>query len=83
VSLWGSVVECEHGWRASRAYPERLYLLWRREEGSLAPREEVAVGLSVYGVPLQVLECDMESPEAVVGALPVGAALISTPVPRT
>ncbi len=84
VSLWGSVVECEHGWRASRAYPERLYLLRRsEEEGSLAPREEVAVGLSAYGVPLQVLECDMDSPEAVVGALPVGAALISTPVPRT
>ncbi len=26
VSLWGSVVECKQGWRASHAYPERIYL---------------------------------------------------------
>jgi hypothetical protein len=76
VSLWGSVVECEHGWRASRAYPECLYLLRRNEEeGSLSPREEVAVGLSVYGVPLEVLEGDMDTPEAVVAALRSGAAI--------
>jgi hypothetical protein len=25
VSLWGAVVECEHGWRAERAYPLRLW----------------------------------------------------------
>jgi hypothetical protein len=76
VSLWGSVVECEHGWRASHAYPERLYLLGRsEEEGSVSPREEVAAGLSVYGVPLRVLECEMDSSEAVVAALRSGAAI--------
>ena len=76
VSLWGSVVECEHGWRASHAYPERLYLLRQsEEEGSHSPREEIAVGLSVYGVPLEVLECDMDSPEAVVAVLRSGAAI--------
>jgi hypothetical protein len=26
VLLWGSVVECEHGWRASYAYPHHLLL---------------------------------------------------------
>ena len=26
VLLWGSVVECEHGWRASHAYPHQLLL---------------------------------------------------------
>jgi hypothetical protein len=26
VSLWGLVVECERGWRAQLAYPERLFV---------------------------------------------------------
>lgn len=26
VSLWGTVVECEHGWRAACAYPAALYV---------------------------------------------------------
>jgi hypothetical protein len=26
VSLWGHVVECEHGWRAACAYPAALYV---------------------------------------------------------
>ena len=26
VSLWGEVVECDSGWRASYAYPRRLYV---------------------------------------------------------
>ena len=26
VLLWGSVVECEYGWRASHAYPHRLLI---------------------------------------------------------
>lgn len=39
VSLWGTVVECERGWRAERAYPLRLW----------APPELLA-GLAPYGV---------------------------------
>jgi hypothetical protein len=31
VFLWGSVVESEKGWRASRAYPERIYLRRARQ----------------------------------------------------
>jgi hypothetical protein len=38
VSLWGTVVECERGWRAERAYPLRLW----------AP-PELAAGLAAYG----------------------------------
>ena len=26
VALWGRVVECEHGWRAERAYPAQLWV---------------------------------------------------------
>ena len=58
VSLWGSVVECEHGWRASRAYPERLYVPSLHEEGGTAgDPSEIARELTAYGVPIELLEC--------------------------
>jgi hypothetical protein len=39
VSLWGEVHEHEHGWRASFAYPERLYVARRANaRGALPPR---------------------------------------------
>jgi hypothetical protein len=41
VHLWGHVLETEGGWRASHAYPARLYV----------PDPELAVALSAYGVP--------------------------------
>jgi hypothetical protein len=51
VSLWGSVVQCERGWRAGFAYPRELFV------PSLAPEpEETAVGLADYGVPVEVLD---------------------------
>jgi hypothetical protein len=70
VFLWGSVVECEQGWRAERAYPAALYLpalaprpsggrlgrfLRRRRGASCAP--EVARGLSAYGVSVELIAC--------------------------
>jgi hypothetical protein len=42
VTLWGHVVETESGWRASHAYPARLYV----------PDEEIAMALAGYSVPL-------------------------------
>jgi hypothetical protein len=57
VSLWGLVIECERGWRASCAYPAALELptrsLGRRPR--LTPRE-VADGLAGYGVPVTVID---------------------------
>jgi hypothetical protein len=51
VSLWGAVVQCEHGWRAGFAYPRELFV------PSLAPEpEEMAAGLADYGVPVEVLD---------------------------
>jgi hypothetical protein len=41
VALWGHVLETEHGWRASHAYPKRLYV----------EHPEIAAGLTAYGVP--------------------------------
>jgi hypothetical protein len=55
VSLWGSVVECAWGWRASFAYPERIYVPTWAARGSLPP-EEVTCGLIDYGVPIELLD---------------------------
>jgi hypothetical protein len=52
VRLWGTVVECERGWRASHAYPSRLLVALddgrsRLDAGSLAlePDEGVVLRL--------------------------------------
>lgn len=53
VSLWGTVVECERGWRASHAYPVRIYVPERRTGGeAVPPAKEIARRLAVYGVPV-------------------------------
>lgn len=58
VSLWGSVVECQQGWRASFAYPARLYVPTHRTDGSeIADTEELAFALADYGVPVELLDC--------------------------
>lgn len=52
VSLWGDVVECERGWRASRAYPEQLYVPRLTPDDTLC--DDIARGLEVvYGVPVE------------------------------
>jgi hypothetical protein len=66
VLLWGSVVECEQGWRAERAYPAALYLsapqARRSRLGRLLPRGQSAIpacelarGLSAYGVAVELI----------------------------
>jgi hypothetical protein len=54
VSLWGVVVECERGWRASLAYPERLFVPMLGRVDNTAAR--IAKGLKGYGVPVEVLD---------------------------
>jgi hypothetical protein len=60
VSLWGTVVECAHGWRAGYAYPARIYVLapsyGRRSQ--IASAEELASDLSAYGVAADPLRCN-------------------------
>ena len=53
VRLWGSVVEAERGWRASRAYPARIFLPTGLDERL----ESLAFGLAAYGVPIELLDC--------------------------
>ncbi len=58
VSLWGTVVECEQGWRASLAYPERLYVPMLDAPGHESRAARVALDLTDYGVPVNLLELD-------------------------
>lgn len=54
VSLWGTVVECERGFRASHAYPLRIYV--PADPSPANPSwEQLVTGLEVYGVPVEVL----------------------------
>jgi hypothetical protein len=63
VSLWGSVVECERGWRGACAYPARLYVpLGRRPRlGVLSGRRtdpaRVGHALRAYRVPVAFVPC--------------------------
>jgi hypothetical protein len=55
VSLWGKVIEGEHGFRASHAYPKRLYVPVNRIPGALrVPPAKVAYELmSAYRVEVE------------------------------
>jgi len=69
VSLWGTVVECTGGWRASLAYPGALFVPTahgrRLRPGRLPapkrPVEEIALGLADYGVPVEIVDCSTRS----------------------
>ena len=65
VHLWGTVIECQQGWRAARAYPAEIMVptpprdypagIMAPAPGTGASAEEIADGLGVYAVPLVVL----------------------------
>lgn len=66
VSLWGTVVEATRGWRASHAYPQAIFVptapgglraLLGGLRSPALPVEEIAAGLSCYGVPVEILDC--------------------------
>jgi hypothetical protein len=48
VTLWGHILETEGGWRASHAFPARLYV----------PDPELVAALAGYGVPISCSECE-------------------------
>ena len=55
VLLWGTVVECEHGWRASHAYPERIYV---HSGGDWPDGAGLTGALAGYGVPVERVACE-------------------------
>jgi hypothetical protein len=60
VMLWGERLEGELGWRAASAYPLALYV-----PATLDNAEQIAEGLSVYGVPVEVVGAPAPEREAV------------------
>jgi hypothetical protein len=69
VSLWGLVVEGDGGWRASHAYPATIDVPTfrprslrpaRRLARPALPVEEIALGLTDYGVPVEIVDCANE-----------------------
>jgi hypothetical protein len=87
VWLWGAVVECWGGWRASNGYPACLYLpapnpAWLSFLGGLphSPRtaKDIAAALEGYRVPLELV--DVATPSglvAVLGRTPVPSAPVT------
>ena len=67
VSLWGTVHEHEHGWRAARGYPERL-IVWQRVE-HCPEADRVARGIEQYGVPVEKV-VSIDVPDAVSASRP-------------
>jgi hypothetical protein len=55
VALWGTVVECERGYRASAAYPAEIFVPRDAAGASGRSADELALGLARYGVPVDVL----------------------------
>lgn len=55
VALWGTVVECARGYRASHAYPRRIFVPADAGEAWRIGWDEVALGLCRYGVPVEPL----------------------------
>jgi hypothetical protein len=51
VSLWGSVIPGQHGYRAQYAYPKRLCVFERVADADPA----VVLALADYGVPVEVI----------------------------
>jgi hypothetical protein len=66
VSLWGKLVECQWGCRASHAYPAEIFVPGTAPRDGLTA-EEIAIGLAEYGVPVQI--ADGVPAERLVGAL--------------
>jgi hypothetical protein len=68
VTLWGHVVETECGWRASHAYPARLYV----------PDREIAAALAAYRVTISCAECESPSSPTCTAMLSPSALLSQT-----
>jgi hypothetical protein len=67
VRLWGKVIECDRGWRAEHAYPERIYIPTRLTSRRAADKTQaIAAGLRDYGVAVSPLRSPT-APEVILG----------------
>jgi hypothetical protein len=58
VRLWGTVVECSQGWRASHAYPAAIYVSSAAHKAQLLEGERLSLALAAYGIPIELLPCE-------------------------
>jgi hypothetical protein len=70
VSLWGTVIECERGWRATYAYPTHLYV--PLADPAVAAADYIADELGGYGVPVEIVA--NTRPRELLGALAAAEA---------
>jgi hypothetical protein len=73
VHLWGRLVPAERGYRAARAYPERLVIpraLWDHRGAPASSVDAAARSLAArYGVPCRVVASHSHAAEALVSPL--------------
>ena len=71
VSLWGRVVECRRGWRASHAYPKTIYVPSTRAPFWLSAEwaADVALALTDYDVRVELLDERFRGTEELASAL--------------
>jgi len=81
VKLWGTVLQCERGWRAACAYPSRLFVVAPSKRRDLQP-EALAAGLERYGVPVDVLDTSEASVIDLLVARDQRVAFQAPPLPR-
>jgi hypothetical protein len=67
VQLWGLTVEGEHGWRAARAYPHRIWVPPRQTNALAVDVAAIRRELAAYRVPVTVL--DVHEPATIAGSL--------------
>lgn len=73
VSLWGTVIEGQHGYRASHAYPDRLYVPVDRIVGDrrVSPTAIAFELMSTYGVEVEPASIPSNGDAPIVREMPV------------
>jgi hypothetical protein len=61
VRLWGRVLECSQGYRATHAYPAEIFLPERRPDGTPVDVASIAFDLLAYRVPVDLLDAQTRS----------------------
>jgi hypothetical protein len=68
VALWGVVIECERGYRASCAYPSRLYVPSDASYDPTLDAAAIAERLAPSGVPVELVPADCRHTAVALGA---------------
>lgn len=75
VALWGTVVECERGFRASHAYPVELYVPMDASRDRRVGAEELVQRLADYDVRIDLLDARGREAPAVLEAARISGSV--------